>query len=66
MNPDNILQVLKIKKLEHNISNCKELTESDITFIKTLEKESLLELILYYDNSLKNLVEIFRDLTEQE
>ena len=66
MNADNILQVLKIKKIEHDIKNCRKLKDSDIEFIKTLDKKSILELLFLYDDTIQFVTELFCDLNDQE
>ena len=62
MNPENILKTLKIKKLKHDINNCKKLTDSDILFIKTFDTADLLYIISIYDNTVHSLSNLLVDL----
>ena len=55
-----------LRRIKHDITNCKKLNNSEIAFIKTLDKTSLLELVLHYDNTIHVILELFSDLNDQE
>jgi len=61
MTPEDVLYVLKMKKIKHSITNCDKLKQTDVEFIKTLDNNGLMELIFHYDHVLEVLTNVFCD-----
>ena len=52
----------EIKKLKHDITNFKELTQPQIEYIKNMNNSELIDIIFHYNLESQKLVKVIEDL----